>query len=288
MQKCKLCENIGRWACPCQKIHYCSEKCQKTDWPEHSVFCSTINGRRVEIFVVDDFPEWRVPLLSYRYEKGDTYFDDFIRDEVLNINRNRVGRGTTEQKKLLDLNFDDISELLDNSWSAFENLVKSPRKNSTKNWEFFMLQKSTLPGAGVGLFARKDITPGMTFEYGALDLSPADVADRSNYVNSKGLPFYIVQHPNGNGTDGKYGKTYPAYANSFPQGENMRIVYTDEYILFECERYIRAGEEIFVDYDAALSVTANNFIPNYLDLLMQLYGDGTHVNLPLFDTFPRH
>ncbi|KAF2101351.1 hypothetical protein NA57DRAFT_72794 [Rhizodiscina lignyota] len=67
ISRCVICDKEGVAHCTeCCSVHYCSEECQKRDWPVHKVLCKTFKtiappkGRflRGILFPVDREPEW--------------------------------------------------------------------------------------------------------------------------------------------------------------------------------------------------------------------------------------
>jgi hypothetical protein len=115
--------------------------------------------------------------------------------------------------------------------------------------DFFRLQPSSIPGAGVGVFATADVPagtplPGLFAADDVRFLSPAEFA-------ALDLPAAFKDHYPVHFPDGVYLPVDPNrmsagwYLNHSP---TPNLAHDPEYVYFTL-RDVRAGEELLIDYD---------------------------------------
>lgn len=218
--------------------------------------------------------------MAYIPNLQSSRFRQSIEEEVVDLNRLKEHYGSEAERQLVDLQYQDVYDLVKRAWDVFLDLVKGD------NTSGFYLDSSAFPGGGVGLFSKGIVTPLDTLEYAGKSLGSDALLARRDYIRSRGLPFFLIYGEDG-GVDGSSGPlSYAVYANSSSEIANAELQYDSDRIWIRPNFNIPPNTEIVVDYsDSFVGYTENSFIPNYLHLLIQIYGGGRFSDFPVFQKF---
>ncbi len=130
-----------------------------------------------------------------------------------------------------------------------ERTAHAAKKRKPVVWseEAFDVRRSTIRGAGMGLFARERILPGDTIGYYTGRVLTDEEANRRPYVDSKYLVWVCRDHWIwGEGR----GSGYTRFINHDDRKPNAELITSTRWktARIAAVRPIRPGEEIFFDY----------------------------------------
>jgi hypothetical protein len=123
---------------------------------------------------------------------------------------------------------------------------KTERELEVEN-NYVEIKKSNIPGAGLGVFAKKDIKAGEELGFYRGEWLTVD-----EYVNQNRSFIYVLGLPNGIYIDAeKNGYNWVSRVNT-PRGTSMKTnMYWDADGRVFAKRNIKAGEELYVGYGKA-------------------------------------
>jgi len=131
----------------------------------------------------------------------------------------------------------------------YPEIPKSDKEKHVEN-EVIELRESLIPGAGIGVFAKMDISAGDNLGYYRGEwLTEKEFEDRHS---PKGYSIYTLRLSNGIHIDAEHhGYNWVSRINS-PKGTNKKTnIHWDSDGKVFSSRYIKAGEELLVGYGSA-------------------------------------